>query len=63
MLDAVVAWARDEAQLGRLHLYVHEDNARAHAFYRGCGFTETGGSFPYDLDPTRSELEMALLLD
>ena len=42
MLDGVVAWARGEAGLDRLHLYVHEDNARAHAFYRRYGFTETG---------------------
>jgi RimJ/RimL family protein N-acetyltransferase len=63
MLDRVTEWARGEAGLDRLHLYVHEDNARAHAFYRRYGFTETGGSFPYDFDPTKSELEMALLLD
>jgi GNAT superfamily N-acetyltransferase len=63
MLDAVAEWARGEAALDRLHLHVHEDNARAQAFYRRYGFTETGGSFPYDLDPTKSELEMALLLD
>jgi RimJ/RimL family protein N-acetyltransferase len=62
MLDAVVAWARAEARLTRLHLYVHEDNHRAAAFYRRYGFTPTGGSFPYDLDPTKAELEMALLL-
>jgi RimJ/RimL family protein N-acetyltransferase len=62
MLDAVVEWARGEAGLSRLHLYVHQDNARAHAFYRRYGFTETGATMPYDLDPTQAEIEMALLL-
>ena len=46
LLDGVIAWARGEAGLNRLHLYVHEDNARAHAFYRRYGFTETGGALP-----------------
>jgi len=62
MMDAVVDWARGEAGLNRLHLYVHEHNDRAHAFYRRYGFTDTGGSFPYDLDPSTLELEMAMLL-
>jgi ribosomal protein S18 acetylase RimI-like enzyme len=63
MLDAAVDWARGEAGVSRLHLYVHEHNDRAHAFYRRYGFSETGGSFPYDLDPTTVEIEMAMLLD
>jgi GNAT superfamily N-acetyltransferase len=62
MLDAVVEWARGEAGLSRLHLYVHQDNARAHAFYRRYGFTDTGATMPYDLDPAQAEIEMALLL-
>ena len=63
LLDGVIDWARGEAGLDRLHLHVHEDNARAQAFYRRYGFTATGGGFPYHLDPTKTELEMALLLD
>lgn len=62
MLDAVVSWSRDEARLDRLHLYVHEHNGRARAFYRRYGFTETGRTMPYDLDPSTVEVEMALLL-
>ena len=62
MLDAVVEWARGEAGLSRLHLYVHEDNRRAHAMYRRYGFTDTGATMPYDLDPTEAEIEMAFLL-
>ncbi len=63
MLDGVVAWARGEAGLDRLHLYVHEDNARAHAFYRRYGFTETGRTMPYELAASQVEIEMAMLLD
>ena len=62
LLDAVRRWARTEAGLNRLHLFVHEDNDRARAFYRRCGFTETGFREPYAPDPSASELEMALLL-
>lgn len=62
LMDAVVAWARDEAGLDRLHLYVHEHNPRAAAFYRRYGFTETGATMPYDLDPTTREIEMAMPL-
>ena len=63
MLDGVADWARGEAGLDRLHLYVHEDNSRARAFYRRYGFTETGGTMPYDLAPGQVEIEMAMLLD
>ncbi|HEU4674477.1 MAG TPA: N-acetyltransferase [Motilibacteraceae bacterium] len=60
LLDAVVAWARQHA--GTLRLLVHEDNARARAFYLRRGFTETGRTEPYELDPSAREIEMALLL-
>jgi ribosomal protein S18 acetylase RimI-like enzyme len=62
MVDEVCRWARDEAGVQRLHLYVHEDNDRARAFYRRYGFAETGGTMPYELDPTRLEIEMELRL-
>jgi ribosomal protein S18 acetylase RimI-like enzyme len=63
MLDGVVDWARGEAGLDRLHLYVHEHNPRARAFYRQYGFNETGATMPYDLAPGQVEIEMAMLLD
>lgn len=63
MLDGVVDWARGEAGLDRLHLYVHEHNLRAQAFYRRYGFTETGATVPYDLAPGQVEIEMAMPLD
>ena len=62
LMDGVVAWARDEAGLDRLHLYVHEHNPRAAAFYRRYGFTETGKTMPYDLDPSTVEIEMSMAL-
>jgi ribosomal protein S18 acetylase RimI-like enzyme len=62
MVDEVCRWARDEAGVDRVHLYVHEDNVRARAFYRRYGFVETGGSMPYELDPTKLEIEMELHL-
>lgn len=63
MLEGVRRWATQEAGLNRLHLFVHEHNARAAAFYRRYGFVATGYREPYELDPSTSELEMALLLD
>jgi ribosomal protein S18 acetylase RimI-like enzyme len=62
MVGVVRDWARDEAAVSRLHLYVHEDNQRARAFYRRLGFTETGAWLPYELVPTERDLEMDLAL-
>ena len=63
LLDGVRRWATQDAGLNRLHLFVHEHNDRATAFYRRYGFTPTGYREPYVPDPTTSELELALLLD
>lgn len=62
MVGEVRRWAAESAGVGRLHLFVHEDNDRARAFYRRLGFSETGATMPYELDPSRREIEMALLL-
>jgi GNAT superfamily N-acetyltransferase len=56
LLDAVEDWARGQGDT--LTLHVHEDNARAIAFYRRRGYELTGRTIPYNLDPTRNELEM-----
>lgn len=56
LLDAVEDWARGRA--ATLTLHVHEDNARAIAFYRRRGYDFTGRTMPYSLDPSRNELEM-----
>ena len=63
LLAAIVGWARQEAHAARLKLLVHQDNARAQAFYRREGFTETGVTVPYELDPIALEHEMARPLD
>lgn len=59
LLAAVETWAAGDAAASVLRLLVHEDNARALAYYRAAGFVETGETMPYDLDPSRRELEMA----
>jgi len=56
LLAAVETWARTES--GRLFLHVHEDNVRARTAYERRGFTATGQSLAYNLDPSRNELEM-----
>jgi len=56
LLDAIEDWARGHGTT--LSLHVHEDNARAITFYERRGFTYTGRSAPYDLAPSRLELEM-----
>lgn len=57
LLDGVEQWLRDEG-LTELWLEVHEGNPGAMAFYQRRGYTLTGNSRPYDLDPSGNELEM-----
>lgn len=56
MLSAIEDWARTEGD--RLTLHVHEDNARARAFYERRGFVATGRTIPYPLAPEQLEIEM-----
>jgi GNAT superfamily N-acetyltransferase len=56
MLTTIEDWARTEGD--RLTLHVHEDNARARAFYLRRGFVATGRTLPYPLAPEQSEVEM-----
>ncbi|WP_127792163.1 GNAT family N-acetyltransferase [Agromyces sp. LHK192] len=56
LLDEVERWAR---QFGStLRLEVHEENPRARRFYEKLGFTLTGRSRRYELEPGGLELEM-----
>lgn len=57
LLDEVEAWAVAQGRTA-LYLEVHEDNARAQAFYRRRGYRFTGNERPYDLDESQRELEM-----
>ncbi|MGV8913113.1 MAG: GNAT family N-acetyltransferase [Rhodoglobus sp.] len=56
LLTAVEDWARTYGTTVTLH--VHEANSRARRAYEKRGFTATGHSGPYYLDPTAQELEM-----
>lgn len=56
LLDAVEQWAA--ARADSLTLMVHENNARARAFYERRGFRLTGEAKPYPRNPEERELEM-----
>jgi len=60
LLAAIEDWARTEGD--RLTLHVHEQNTRAIAAYGHRGFSTTGQTIPYNLDPTTNELEMVKAL-
>jgi ribosomal protein S18 acetylase RimI-like enzyme len=49
LMDALVEWARKQAT--ELRLTVHEDNARATAYFERAGFQPTGETQPYELEP------------
>lgn len=51
------AWSLEEPALERVRLFVHEDNARAGAFYRRFGFRASGVVVPMPTDPSVKELE------
>ena len=59
LLGVVLRWAREEAGAHRIRLLVHEANPRATAFYARHGFTRTGRTEAYPLDPSALEIEMA----
>ncbi|MGW6710755.1 GNAT family N-acetyltransferase [Streptomyces sp. NPDC054956] len=54
------AWSLEEPALERVRLFVHEDNARAGAFYRRFGFRASGTVVPMPTDPSAKELEYVL---
>lgn len=51
------SWSLEEPVLERVRLFVHEDNARAGAFYRRFGFEASGKVVPMPTDPSAKELE------
>jgi len=61
LLDAVAGWARTSGHV-RLRIWVVERNEFARRFYEGEGFTGTGASIAYELDPRISQCEMVLVL-
>lgn len=56
LLGTIENWARTEGD--QLTLHVHEENARAQKYYQRQGYIATGRSKAYNLDPSKSELEM-----
>ena len=50
LMDAITDWART-ARATALRLAVHEDNARALAYFERAGFSATGDTQPYELEP------------
>ncbi|MFD5323597.1 GNAT family N-acetyltransferase [Streptomyces sp. NPDC127092] len=51
------SWSLPEPAIERVRLYVHEDNARAAAFYRKFGFVASGDTVPMPGDATGVEVE------
>ncbi|MFE5200106.1 GNAT family N-acetyltransferase [Streptomyces sp. NPDC056601] len=60
LFRAAVEWAHSLEGLERVRLYVHQDNARAQAFYRRFGFGRSGASVAVPGDPAKVEYEMVL---
>lgn len=58
LFDAVIRWAREVGGAREITLSVHEENDRAHAFYRRYGFVDTGERIPYNLDESASLVVM-----
>ncbi|WMX45907.1 GNAT family N-acetyltransferase [Streptomyces roseicoloratus] len=51
------SWSLPEPAIERVRLYVHEDNARAEAFYRKFGFVASGERVAMPGDPSAFEVE------
>ncbi|MEU7556239.1 GNAT family N-acetyltransferase [Streptomyces sp. NPDC044571] len=54
------AWSLEEPTPVRVRLFVHEENARAAAFYRRFGFVASGHVVPVPGDPDAREWEYVL---
>ncbi|OKJ03321.1 GNAT family N-acetyltransferase [Kitasatospora sp. CB01950] len=62
LFDAAITFARqlDEPRVAQVRLFVHENNARAQAFYRRMGFARSGLTVPMPGDEASVEHEMVL---
>jgi GNAT superfamily N-acetyltransferase len=58
LLAAALEWGWQRTD--RLHLWVHEKNPRAEAFYRRHGFARTGRTMSSPVDAAYTEYELAL---
>ncbi|MEZ2391914.1 GNAT family N-acetyltransferase [bacterium RCC_150] len=59
LLQEACSVALEELGAEMIELGVHEDNARARAFYERHGFEATGETKPYALDESKREVVMA----
>ena len=57
LLAGILSWTAQHGDM--LWLEVHEDNQRAIKAYEKRGFQRTGATRPYELDPSRVEIEMS----
>ncbi len=57
------SWSLPAPEIQRVRLYVHEENARAGAFYRRFGFVATGETVPMPGDETAREVEYEIRRD
>ena len=62
IVEAVVEWAHSGGA-DRIFLWVIDSNERALAFYRRCGFVDTGARQPLPRQPGITEIEMARTLN
>ena len=60
LLRGAIAWSWENTPARRIRLWVHEDNARALAFYLRLGFVRTGESMPFPSAPEETEHELEI---
>ncbi|BCY08562.1 hypothetical protein L3i22_036500 [Actinoplanes sp. L3-i22] len=58
LMEAAIRFAKENIDVSRLTLGVHEDNGRALAFYRRIGFEMTSKVIPYRPNPSERCLIM-----
>jgi RimJ/RimL family protein N-acetyltransferase len=66
LIQAAIAWARDEARLSWIDLGVFAHNERAHQLYQRLGFIEQGkreDAFRIDAGIAVTDIQMSLRLD
>ncbi|GAA3863215.1 GNAT family N-acetyltransferase [Streptomyces lacrimifluminis] len=63
LFDAALEWAWEAADVERVRLIVHPDNARAQRFYRRVGFVPSGVTVPLGEGSDDSEAELEFVLE
>ncbi|WP_415949933.1 GNAT family N-acetyltransferase [Streptomyces sp. KLOTTS4A1] len=60
LFAAAAEWSWSVEGVERARLFVHQDNHRAQAAYKKCGFVRSGAIVPMENDPSKLEYEMVL---